>query len=108
MKELKPNVYVTFNGDYFDWPFIEQRATKCGMNLFDELSFTVDSVTGECRSRISLHLDAFCWVKRDSYLPQGSQGLKSTTKAKLGFDPIEISPEDMLPYAKERPHEMAA
>ena len=25
------------------------------------------------------------------------------TKHKLGYDPVEISPEDMLPFARERP-----
>ena len=31
------------------------------------------------------------------------RGLKAVTKYKLGYDPVEISPEDMLPYARERP-----
>lgn len=31
---------------------------------------------GECRAKFAPHLDCFAWVKRDSYLPQGSQGLK--------------------------------
>ena len=30
------------------------------------------------------------------------------TKYKLGYDPKEIDPEDMLPFARERPQEMAA
>ena len=47
-------------------------------------------------------------MKRDSYLPAGSRGLKAVTKAKLGYDPVEVDPEDMLPYARERPHEMAS
>lgn len=38
------------------------------------------------------------WVKRDSYLPQGSQGLKAVTVAKLGYHPIELDPELMTPY----------
>jgi hypothetical protein len=37
------------------------------------------------------------WVKRDSYLPQGSQGLKAVTKAKLGYNPIDLDPELMTP-----------
>ena len=31
------------------------------------------------------------------------RGLKAVTKHKLGYDPVEISPEDMLPYAREKP-----
>jgi len=42
-----------------------------------------------------VHIDAFRWVKRDSYLPAGSQGLKAVTSAKLGYSPLEIDPEDM-------------
>jgi len=45
-------------------------------------------------------MDAFCWVQRDSYLPQGNQGLKAVTKNKLGYDPIEVDPEDMLKFAR--------
>lgn len=48
------------------------------------------------------------WVKRDSYLPQGSQGLKAVTKAKLGYNPIELDPELMTPYAIEQPQELAS
>lgn len=50
----------------------------------------------------------FRWVKRDSYLPQGSQGLKAVTKAKLGYNPIELDPELMTPYAIEQPQELAS
>ena len=34
--------------------------------------------------RSPLTLQCLYWVKRDSYLPQGSHGLKAVTKAKLG------------------------
>jgi len=37
----------------------------------------------EYRGRCSVHLDAFSWVRRDSYLPQGAQGLKAVTKYKV-------------------------
>jgi hypothetical protein len=36
----------------------------------------VTRIRGECRTKFAYHLDCFAWVKRDSYLPQGSQGLK--------------------------------
>lgn len=58
--------------------------------------------------RCMVHLDAFSWVQRDSYLPQGNQGLKSVTKCKLGYDPVEVDPEDMLRFAQEKPHHMAS
>jgi len=43
-------------------------------------------------------MDCLCWVKRDSYLPVGSHGLKAVTTAKLGYNPMEIDPEDMTRY----------
>ena len=68
-----------------------------------EIGITYDEVNAEFKGRFSVHLDAICWVKRDSYLPQGSHGLKAVTKAKLKYDPVELDPEDMLPYAIEKP-----
>ena len=59
--------------------------------------------TKEYLGRYIVHLDCFPWVKRDSYLPQGSQGLKSVTKEKLYYEPIEVDPELMLTFAKEKP-----
>jgi len=37
MRQAKPAIYVTYNGDFFDWPFIETRAEKHGMNMHDEV-----------------------------------------------------------------------
>ncbi|CAL55806.1 DNA polymerase epsilon, catalytic subunit A,C-terminal [Ostreococcus tauri] len=106
MREAQPSIYVTYNGDYFDFPFIETRAKKNGMDMYREIGFKCEQ-SGECRSTSALHLDCFCWVKRDSYLPAGSHGLKAVTKAKLKFDPVEVDPEDMLPFAQSRPQHMA-
>ncbi len=41
-------------------------------------------------------------------MPQGSHGLKSVTKAKLKYEPIELDAEDMLPFAQEKPQVLAA
>ncbi|XP_047319798.1 DNA polymerase epsilon catalytic subunit A-like isoform X2 [Impatiens glandulifera] len=108
MRDMKPGIYVTYNGDFFDWPFLERRAAHHGLKMSDELGFTCDKIQGECRAKFACHLDCFAWVKRDSYLPQGSQGLKAVTKAKLGYDPVEVNPEDMVQFAKERPQMMAS
>ena len=40
-------------------------------------------------------------------MPQGSQGLKAVTVAKLGYDPMELDPELMTPYASEQPQTLA-
>ncbi|CAA7036272.1 unnamed protein product [Microthlaspi erraticum] len=108
MQELKPGIYVTYNGDFFDWPFIERRASHHGIKMNEELGFRCDQNQGECRAKFVCHLDCFAWVKRDSYLPQGSHGLKAVTKAKLGYDPVEVNPEDMVQFAKEKPQTMAS
>jgi DNA polymerase epsilon subunit 1 len=84
---------------------VEARAKLYGLDLYQQ--------TGVCRiqdeycGRTSVHLDAFHWVQRDSYLPQGAQGLKAVTKYKLGYDPVEVDPEDMLRFAHEKPVHMA-
>ena len=57
--------------------------------------------------RPSIHMDCFNWVKRDSYLPVGSQNLKAVAKAKLRYDPVELDPEEMCRMAAEQPQVMA-
>ena len=108
MKEEQPGIYVTYNGDFFDWPFMEKRCDVHGLNMYRHLGFRCDDKTKETTSRYVPHLDAFCWVKRDSYLPQGSQGLKAVTKAKLKFDPEEVHHEDMVRFARDEPQTMAS
>jgi len=107
IREIKPNVYVTYNGDFFDWPFIEARAKFHKLSMYKEIGVSKNS-SDEYRCRFASHLDAFKWVVRDSYLPVGSQGLKAVTKAKLGYDPVEIDPENMVRFAKEKPQVMAS
>ena len=108
MQALQPAVYVTYNGDFFDWPFIEARAKQCGMDMAGEIGFKCNRITGECLSRSAVHMDCLHWVNRDSYLPQGSRGLKAVTKNKLGYDPVEVDPEDMVRLAATSPQAMAA
>ncbi|VDM60133.1 unnamed protein product [Angiostrongylus costaricensis] len=100
--EVQPNIIVTYNGDFFDWPFVETRARIRGINMMEEIGFSKDSLD-EYKSRNCAHMDAFRWVKRDSYLPMGSQNLKAVAKAKLGYDPIEVDPEEMCKMAREEP-----
>jgi len=106
IRETRPFIMTTFNGDKFDWPFIRDRTLHYEMNLEDEIGITVNSM-GEFLGRWAVHMDCFYWVQRDAYLPQGSHGLKAVTKAKLGYDPVELEPELMVPYAKEKPQELA-
>jgi DNA polymerase epsilon subunit 1 len=112
VQELRPHVFVTYNGDFFDWPFLETRCKSVAkLSLYRELG--IKGVSGSAKEieyvgRCCVHLDAFAWVQRDSYLPQGNQGLKAVTKYKLGYDPIEVDPEDMLRLAQEQPTHMAS
>ncbi|KAH9975457.1 hypothetical protein BGW80DRAFT_1486180 [Lactifluus volemus] len=106
IQDVKPTVMATFNGDFFDFPFLCARAKAHEIDMFLETGFAKDS-EDEFKSRSCVHMDCFRWVKRDSYLPQGSQGLKAVTVAKLGYNPIELDPELMTPYAIEQPQTLA-
>ena len=35
MQEFNPGIYVTYNGDFFDWPFVKQQAKHHGMKMSD-------------------------------------------------------------------------
>jgi DNA polymerase epsilon subunit 1 len=104
--EVRPHIFVTYNGDMFDWPFIEARAAIHGMDMAREIGFMKNREGVYC-CRPAAHMDAYCWVKRDSYLPVGSQNLKAAAKAKLRYDPVQVDPEDMCRMANEQPQEMA-
>lgn len=106
IKEARPTIIVTYNGDFFDWPFVEARASIHGIDMYHEIGFRKNS-EDIYQSDYCAHMDAFAWVNRDSYLPQGSRGLKAVTVAKLGYDPDELDPELMTPYASERPQTLA-
>ncbi|KAJ7579680.1 hypothetical protein C8J56DRAFT_1169553 [Mycena floridula] len=106
IQDVKPTVMATFNGDFFDFPFLDARSKANGIDMFMEIGFAKD-VEDEYKSKTCVHMDCFRWVKRDSYLPQGSQGLKAVTTAKLGYNPIELDPELMTPYALEQPQILA-
>ncbi|WIA29248.1 hypothetical protein OEZ86_011756 [Tetradesmus obliquus] len=108
MREVKPGIMVTYNGDFFDYPFIEARAAVHGLDMAAELGFKCGQGGGECLSKACVHMDCLHWVNRDSYLPQGQRGLKAVTKAKLGYDPVEVAPEDMVRLAAETPQAMAS
>ncbi|WKX92047.1 hypothetical protein Q1695_010238 [Nippostrongylus brasiliensis] len=104
--QVQPNIIVTYNGDFFDWPFVEARARIRGLNMEEEIGFAKDSAD-EYKNRNCCHMDAFRWVKRDSYLPVGSQNLKAVAKAKLRYDPVEVDPEEMCTMAREDPQSLA-
>lgn len=103
IKTAKPLIFTTFNGDFFDFPFIEKRAEKHGLSMETEIG--VHKAPGEkyIGKYFFIHLDCFYWVKRDAFLPHGSHGLKAVTKKKLGYSPIEVDPEEMVSMAYNDP-----
>ncbi|KAG9307161.1 hypothetical protein G9A89_016989 [Geosiphon pyriformis] len=109
INRAKPHIIVTYNGDSFDWPYVAERAEYHSMKISWEIGFQKTETGNDVlyTSKHCVHMDCFHWVQRDSYLPAGSQGLKAVTKAKLGYDPLELDPEDMVPAACERPQELA-
>ncbi|KAI4165047.1 MAG: hypothetical protein LQ342_001324 [Letrouitia transgressa] len=106
IKEARPTVIATFNGDFFDWPFVEARASVIGIDMYREIGYRKNS-EDIYQCSYGVHMDCFSWVNRDSYLPQGSRGLKAVTVAKLGYDPDELDPELMTRYASEKPQTLA-
>ncbi|XP_058812219.1 DNA polymerase epsilon catalytic subunit 1 [Topomyia yanbarensis] len=102
--DVKPHIFVTYNGDFFDWPFVEARAAVYDLDMKREIGYSkVNARDGNYLCRPAMHMDCLCWVKRDSYLPVGSQGLKAVAKSKLRYDPVELDPEEMCKMAVEQP-----
>ncbi|KAH7872332.1 uncharacterized protein C8R40DRAFT_1071822 [Lentinula edodes] len=86
IQDVKPTVIATFNSDFFDFPFLNARAKVNGIGLYLETGFAKDSDI-EYKSRTC--------------------GLKAITASKLGYNPIELDPELMTPYALEQPQTLA-
>ncbi|XP_011882583.1 PREDICTED: DNA polymerase epsilon catalytic subunit A [Vollenhovia emeryi] len=106
INEIRPHIFVTYNGDFFDWPFVEARAAVHNMDMKENIGFSKNR-EGVYVSRAAMHMDCLCWVRRDSYLPVGSQNLKAVAKAKLRYDPVELDPEEMCRLASEEPEVLA-
>ena len=83
MQSYNPNIVTSYNGDRFDYPFLQKRFEVNYLKFTAELGVVESS--GEYYGNHVAHLDCFCWVDRDSMLPQGSRGLKAVTKAKLAY-----------------------
>ena len=57
-QEQRPNIVVTYNGDLFDWPFVEARASHHNISMMTEIGFAADR-QGEYKCRPCIHMDAF-------------------------------------------------
>lgn len=67
--DYKPLIISSFNGDKFDWPFIEERCLSLGFYLENEIGLKRNEETNEFYGRFLIHMDCFAWVERDAYLP---------------------------------------
>ena len=55
---MKPHIFATYNGDMFDWPFVEARAAFHGLDMSREIGFQKDN-QGEYKARPATHMDCF-------------------------------------------------
>eukprot|EP00731_Ephydatia_muelleri_P013540 Em0007g850a len=104
--EVKPHIFVTYNGDSFDWPFVQARAEFHGLDMEDEIGFAMDSQE-EYKCRPCIHMDAFRYSVGSWWWDGGErvrvvEHLRSI-QAKLQYDPVELDPEDMCRMACEDP-----
>lgn len=58
IQDAKPTVMATYNGDSFDFPFVEARALIHGINMYAEIGFKRDNEE-EFKSRTCAHMDCF-------------------------------------------------
>ncbi|VWU50294.1 DNA polymerase epsilon catalytic subunit A, putative, partial [Hepatocystis sp. ex Piliocolobus tephrosceles] len=106
IKLLKIHIFVTYNGDFFDIPYLYKRCEINNINIKNEIGFVMNNKE-ECSCNFILNIDAYKWVERDSYLPNGSRTLKSVCKIKLKYNPTEVDPELMVPIARNNPQHLA-
>ncbi|KAG8220320.1 ribonuclease H-like domain-containing protein [Butyriboletus roseoflavus] len=90
IQDVKPTAITAFNGDFFDFPFLCARAKANGIDMLPETGFAKDS-EDEFKSRCCVHMPL----------------LPAVTTAELGYNPIELDPELMTPYAMEQPQILA-
>jgi DNA polymerase elongation subunit (family B) len=72
---------ATFNGDAFDFPFVEARANVHGISMFNEIGFARDS-EDEFKSRSCVHMDCFRYVPFS--LPQNPLLTVCSIEGRLG------------------------
>lgn len=105
IEELKPDIIADFYGDKFDMPYLIGRARKYGINITSRTGFKINwklssrnlephqlNLMKDVESVASfgpMHLDAFLWNDKYSYLPKKDLGLKPSVKARLKIIPID-------------------
>jgi len=54
--DVKPYVFASYNGDFFDWPFIEARATFHELDMKKEIGWSANKEGVYC-CRPCIHMD---------------------------------------------------
>jgi len=54
--DVKPHIFVTYNGDFFDWPFIEARAAVHDLDMKQQIGFSRNR-DGVYACRSAMHMD---------------------------------------------------
>lgn len=54
--EIRPHIFVTYNGDFFDWPFVETRAAIHQIDMKQEIGFAKGG-DGVYSCRPAMHMD---------------------------------------------------
>lgn len=101
IRDAKPTVMTTYNGDSFDFPFVEVRAMIHGIDVYTETGFkrgqsarAVPTWTVSCKlAQKKTARDWLTWSSksRQAGCVSPSRQSMSTGRhtAKLGYDPIE-------------------
>lgn len=56
INEIRPHIFVTYNGDFFDWPFVEARAAVHNMDMKERIGFSKNR-EGVYVNRAAMHMD---------------------------------------------------
>lgn len=54
--DIKPHIFVTYNGDFFDWPFVEARAAIHNLDMKKQIGFSRNR-DGVFAARPTMHMD---------------------------------------------------
>lgn len=107
MLHHKPEIIVTYNGDGFDWDYINNRARINGIKMEKLTGFTNDNDKNHYICRCVFNADCLFWAQRHYDKDKGGRGLKDVTRKVLGYEPEEVDPEEMVQLAFKDPITMA-
>lgn len=89
------DIIATYNGDKFDFWFLNERAKRYGINLRDYGILVEDVIDRQTKIYGIPHIDTYIWAQRFSYSAKGELGAKDITKKFLNYEPEEVKYEDL-------------